>query len=120
MSEARHEHGTFAALDSDSPFEGVVRAAFSSLHSTVTQYSFEPGGAFPLHTHASEQITLILDGSVHMTVDGQAHVLEAGAWSVVPGGIEHGITAGPDGARFLAIVSPRRERSDEYEVTEPV
>jgi hypothetical protein len=35
---------------------------------------------------------------------------------VVPPGIEHGMTAGRSGARFLAIVVPRRERRDAYEL----
>jgi hypothetical protein len=30
--------------------------------------------------------------------------------------VDHGITAGPDGARFLAVVTPRRGAADEYEV----
>jgi len=29
----------------------------------------------------------------------------------MPAGVEHGVTAGPDGARIVAVLSPRR-RSD--------
>jgi hypothetical protein len=31
----------------------------------------------------------------------------------MPAGVEHGVTAGPDGARIVAVLSPRRESSDE-------
>lgn len=111
-----HNYGAFSELPGQEPFPGVNRNAFSSAHSTVTSYNFEPGGTFPIHRHPEEQVTLILEGTVHFTVDGVEHKLGPGEWSVIDGGIEHGITAGADGARFIAIVSPARQRSDQYEV----
>lgn len=111
-----HEHGTLVALAPEEVYPGVVRRSFSSTHTTVTSYTFEPGATFPLHRHPAEQVTVVERGEVHLTVGDEQHVLGAGAWSVVAGGVEHGITAGADGAAFLAVVSPRRERADEYEV----
>jgi len=109
--------GSFAQLAPDEPYPGVVRRAFDSEAATVTRYEFEPGASFPLHRHRQEQITLIEAGSVRMSIAGREEELEAGAWSVVAGGVEHGIVAGPDGARIVAVVVPRRESADAYEVT---
>lgn len=113
---AAHEHGAFADLPGEEVYDGVVRRGFSSSHSTVTSYEFRPRATFPLHRHPSEQVTLVQAGEVHFTVDGVVQRMGAGEWSVVAGGVEHGITAGDEGARFVAIVTPRRERADEYEV----
>jgi quercetin dioxygenase-like cupin family protein len=107
--------GTFAGLASDEPYPGVVRRTFDAAGATVTTYAFSPGASFPLHRHTHEQITLVDEGSVRMRIGEDEPELSTGGWSVVPGGIEHGVTAGPTGARITAIIVPRRE-SGAYEV----
>lgn len=110
------EFGNFDAIAVDEPYPGVRRTAFDTSRATVTRYEFEPGAVFPLHRHPQEQITVLEAGEAEFTVAGEVKVLRPGAWSVVPPGIEHGMTAGRSGARFLAIVVPRRERRDAYEL----
>jgi quercetin dioxygenase-like cupin family protein len=110
------EVGSFAVTPEEEPFPGVRRRSFDASGATVTEYRFEPGATFPNHRHAQEQITMIVEGGVSMTIDGEASEIGPGGWSVVDREIDHGITAGPDGARFLAIVVPRRGAADEYEV----
>jgi quercetin dioxygenase-like cupin family protein len=107
--------GTFAGLASDEPYPGVVRRTFDAAGATVTSYEFSPGASFPLHRHTHEQITLVDEGSVRMRIGEDEPELSTGGWSVVPGGIEHGVTAGPTGARITAIIVPRRE-SGAYEL----
>lgn len=103
--------GTFAGLDAEAPYPGIVRRTLQSDRMTLAEYTFEPGATFPRHHHAQEQVTLVADGEVHLTVGDRTETLAAGAWSVMPGGVEHGITAGAGGARVVAILSPRREGS---------
>ena len=110
------EIGSFDAIPEEEPFPGVRRRSFDAAGATVTQYRFEPGATFPNHRHAQEQITTVLEGVVAMTIDGEASEIGPGDWSVVEPGIDHGITAGAEGARFLAMVVPRRGGADEYEV----
>jgi quercetin dioxygenase-like cupin family protein len=100
----------------DEPWPGVRRRAFDSQGATVTQYDFDPGAKFPLHSHPQEQITLIAEGEVGLTVAGELKQLAPGDWSVIPGGVDHGITAGAAGARFVAIIVPRRESPNAYTV----
>lgn len=45
--------------------------------------------------------------------------LGPGGWSIAPAGVPHGITAGPDGARFTAVVVPRRENAGAETVAAP-
>jgi len=116
VSWARAFDGTFDALELDEPWPGVRRRAFDTEHATVTGYEFEPGAEFPLHSHPQEQITLVQEGDVELTADGETHRLGPGAWSVVAPGVVHGVRAGAEGARFVAIVVPRRATRNSYTV----
>ena len=109
--------GSFAELAAEEPFPGVRRYAFDTEHATVTRYEFEPGATFPLHRHPQEQITLIEAGDVAFTIGGAVERLGPGGYSVVGADVEHGITAGAAGARFVALVIPARAASDAYTVT---
>jgi quercetin dioxygenase-like cupin family protein len=100
--------GSFEALPVETPFPGVRRRTFSSEHATMAEYSFEPGARFPLHHHPQEQTVIVLEGDLELVADGSSQPLAPGAWSVVAGGVEHGITAGGGGARFLVVLVPRR------------
>jgi quercetin dioxygenase-like cupin family protein len=116
MSQARE--GRFSDSEEERPYEGVSRRKFSSDHSTFTAYEFAPGATFPIHRHSNEQVTLIQEGELEFTIDGTPKRMGPGEWSVIPGGIPHGITAGDEGARFVAIVTPRRQSDNDYEVLE--
>ena len=115
---AAHEHGTLQSLQEEEVYDGVRRRTFSSEQATVNSYAFAAGCAFPIHRHPNEQITLVEEGTVELTVAGETTTLPTGAWSVIAPNVEHGIVAGPGGARILAIVVPRRDRSDDYEVVQ--
>lgn len=110
--------GRFDAMASDEPYPGVTRRTFTSERATVTAYAFEPRAEFPRHRHAQEQVTLVQRGTVEFTVGERAQRLTAGAWFVVPPGVEHGLRAGDDGAEIVAIIVPPRERADAYDVVE--
>ena len=107
--------GRIDELEADVPYPGVVRRAFHGQGATVTAYEFRPGASFPVHRHAQEQITLIDQGTVRMTIGERELELAAGGWSVVPPGIAHGITAGDAGARITAIIVPRRQAPHDYQ-----
>jgi quercetin dioxygenase-like cupin family protein len=112
------QSGRFEHLEAESPFPGIVRRTLTTAQATVTEYRFEPGATFPSHHHPQEQTALILDGKVHLTAAGETQTLAAGAWSVVAGGVPHGITAGDAGARFLVVLVPRREPGAAYTLTD--
>lgn len=102
--------GSFGQIDAETPYDGIDRRVLTTAKATVQEYRFEPGASFPIHDHSQEQITVVLDGDVSFSAGGESRELRAGEWSVVPGDVPHGVTAGPAGARFIAIlVPPRRE-----------
>jgi quercetin dioxygenase-like cupin family protein len=96
--------GELASLGATEPHPGVRLRLLSSSDCNVREYTFSPSSTFPLHRHPEEQITLVLEGSVEMSVGGAVSHLPAGAWAIVESNVEHGVSAGPDGARLLAVV----------------
>jgi quercetin dioxygenase-like cupin family protein len=109
--------GSFRDIPADEPYSGVVRRAFDSAGATMTRYEFEPGARFPQHHHPQEQILIVEEGVVQFTVAGVPQRLVPGDWAVVGPDVEHGLQAGETGARFLAIVVPRRAAADAYTVS---
>ena len=116
MSASEPAVGRFDELNEDEPYPGVHRRAFDSERATVTAYDFDPGAEFPLHRHPQEQITLVEHGTIVFTIGGEANELHAGGWSVVGPNVEHALRAGADGARILAVLVPRREGANAYEL----
>lgn len=115
-SETPLVHGAGREGELEHPFPGVTRRTNHTAKATLSAYAFEPGAEFPIHTHPEEQITVVLTGTVAFTVEGAEHALRAGETYVVPPDLEHGLRAGPEGARFLAVVVPRRAGSDAYAI----
>jgi quercetin dioxygenase-like cupin family protein len=104
--------GALESLPEEVPYPGVRRRSISSDRATVAAYEFDPEASFPLHRHPQEQVTLVQRGQVVFTVAGRRETMHRGGWSVVPPGIEHALTAGPEGASIVVVVTPKRERGD--------
>lgn len=110
--------GRFEELPESEPYEGLLRRTFDSEHATVSEYRFEPGARFPLHTHPEEQLTFVTEGEIELTAGDEVTRLVKGNWAVLAGGVPHSIRA-PDGsAGILAVVIPRRASPTAYTVVE--
>jgi quercetin dioxygenase-like cupin family protein len=70
---------------------------------------FEPGAVVPQHSHPHEQLGIVLRGEHTLVVAGETHVLRPLEGYVIPGGVEHGGSGGPDGALVLDVFNPVRE-----------
>jgi quercetin dioxygenase-like cupin family protein len=51
-----------------------------------------------------------------MRVGAEEQQLRADDFNVVAGGVEHGISAGPDGASFMIVLTPRRAHGEDVEI----
>lgn len=60
----------------------------------------------PMHAHTSEEVMLMLDGAVDVTVDGITRRLAAGDTLIVPAGSMHCIENGGGQPAEWLIVSP--------------
>jgi quercetin dioxygenase-like cupin family protein len=72
----------------------------------LCRVSYEPGTTVRRHSHeATEQVMLILDGSVAMTVGDETRELVAGDVVVVNRGIEHELHS-QGGVSFVEALAP--------------
>lgn len=69
----------------------------------------EPNAVVPLHQHEHEQLGLVLSGEIMMTIAGSDHVCTPEIAYQIPGRVEHGGRAGPEGCRVLDVFVPVRE-----------
>ena len=103
---------------SDSPFRswndvpttefhpGVHLRAIGGEQVCLCKATYEPGKQVPLHTHEhTEQVMVILDGEVTMTIAGETKTLKEGDVVVVNRGIEHSLIS-ETGVTFLEALAP--------------
>ena len=103
---------------SDSPFRtwndvpttefhpGVFIRAIGGEQVCLCKATYEAGKQVPLHSHEhTEQVMVILDGEVTMTIAGETKTLKEGDVVVVNRGIEHSLVSEP-GVTFLEALAP--------------
>jgi quercetin dioxygenase-like cupin family protein len=59
-------------------------------HAVQARAEFEPGGAIGRHTHPGEELSIVLEGTLVLEVDGEpARTVNAGESFFVPAGVVH-------------------------------
>jgi quercetin dioxygenase-like cupin family protein len=99
----------FRTFNGVEPYEmrhGVTLRAIGGEQVLLCRVVYEPGSRVPLHAHEhSEQVMLIVDGEVTMTVEGETRTLRAGDAAVVNRGQEHELHS-VEGCTFMEALAP--------------
>lgn len=88
--------------------EGIATRIFAGENVMVSVARLEPHAAGALHSHPEEQWGFLLEGDCVRIQDGEEVPVTAGDFWHTPGGVEHGIRAGAEGATVVDIFSPPR------------
>lgn len=88
---------------------GAIARSLFGEKAMLNVVEMEAGAVVAMHSHPHEQLGLILAGSMTMVVNGVSHECGPMVAYVVPGDVEHGGTAGPQGATVLDVFVPVRE-----------
>ncbi|MET8759464.1 cupin domain-containing protein [Lentzea sp. NPDC004782] len=87
----------------------------NSTSHTVACSTLAPGGAVEEHFHLrTEETYVVLAGSITVLLDGVPKTLRTGDVVAIPPGVHHGVTAGDEGARFIAISVPPWQPTDHH------
>jgi len=86
----------------------VARQVIHGAKMTVARVYLNKGAVVPLHSHASEQITLLEAGRVRFLIGGQETFLEAGDVLHIPADAPHRVEALED-SRAMDLFAPARE-----------
>jgi quercetin dioxygenase-like cupin family protein len=100
-----------AKLPGFAPAEGIRMNVMTGGRMMGNWVRIEPGASVPTHAHHHEQIGLVLEGLINMTIGDETRALTPGWAYTIPGNMPHSATAGPEGCLVLDIFSPPR---DEY------
>ncbi len=90
---------------------GLTARIFVGDQAMLSVVTIEPNAEGQVHSHPQEQWGVLLEGDAVRIQDGEEIAVKAGDFWRTPGGVPHGLRAGPQGARVLDIFSPPR---DEY------
>jgi quercetin dioxygenase-like cupin family protein len=90
---------------------GVCTRTFWQDNMLVSLLEFSPNSVIPDHRHPQEQVGVVLEGELYMTIGGETRLLKPGEAYVIPGNVEHGGKTGEKPARVFDAFSPVR---DEY------
>ena len=91
--------------------DGISTRIFYGDQSMLSIVTIEPNAKGQIHSHPQEQWGFLIEGSGIRIQGGEEVVIKKGDFWQTPGGIDHGIIGGPEGAKVLDIFSPPR---DEY------
>ena len=86
--------------------DGVRLHAIGGEQVLLCKVRYEPGKQVPWHAHEdTEQVMVILDGEVEMTIEEETQVLKAGDVVVVNRGQHHKLFS-PGGVTFMEALAP--------------
>ena len=89
--------------------EGLSARIFPGEQAMISVVRIEANRAGDTHSHPQEQWGLCISGSGVRTQGGEEIAVSAGDFWRTPGGVEHGFTAGPEGALVYDVFAPPRE-----------
>ncbi len=98
--------GSFVDREPYAIFEGVGLRAIAGDQVFLGRVTYDPGTTVARHSHEhTEQVMLVLDGSIEMTIGEETRELRAGDVCVVNRGVEHELhSAG--GVTFVEALGP--------------
>ncbi len=95
-------------LASFSPAPGVtLRAVFAGTAMTAW-ITIEPHTTLAIHHHPNEQIGVVLEGAIEVTIAGESRLLRPGHAYTVPPNLPHGGVTGADGCLLPETFAPPR------------
>lgn len=96
------------ALDASEELPGFLGRFLHGENMSVARWSVEAGADFPEHEHPHEQVSVVMDGTFELTLDGETDVLRPGRVAIIPPNTPHAGRA-RTACEILDIFSPVRE-----------
>ena len=91
--------------------EGITARIFPGDQAMLSVVRIAPHSNGTLHSHPQEQWGVLLEGSLVRIQGGEEIAMTAGDFWCTPGGVEHSVRTGDEGAVVLDVFAPPR---DEY------
>lgn len=92
-----------------SPVNGVRIKEVHLDNLMLTWMEFDPFSILPEHSHPHEQISMIVEGSMELAVDGVTRLMKKGDVAVVPPNTPHGGRTFEDSTIAVDAWHPKRD-----------
>ncbi len=101
-----HDWDEYPVIVSDI-MPGVLRQSVANDNLMLSRIEYLPGGGVPLHSHAAQQVIIMISGTMTLTVGEETSEITAGEFGFVPGWAPHALIS-KDGCVFLEAATPTR------------
>lgn len=109
MTDLGERWSKWDVIPEQNPVSGVRLQAFTGDNLMVARVRLEPASVIPAHDHPHEQMSVVLEGSLEMTLGGESREMGPGDVVAIPGNAQHGVVVGPSGATVIDVFTPPRE-----------
>lgn len=91
------------------PLEGFAMQSITGGDMMANWVRIEPNRTMPRHQHPQEQLGVMLEGHLELTIGDETRMLAPGDAYTIPGDVPHHARTGGDGCLVLDIFSPPRD-----------
>ena len=106
------EPGRFAAIDDLEPVlelaPGISTRPLIGSKLLASFVRYEPDAVAPLHSHAEEQLFVVLEGQLELQLDTERRLMRPGDAALIPAWVPHSVRAVSGPAYQLDVFSPPR------------
>ncbi len=88
--------------------DAITAHIFPAEQSMASVVTIAPHAKGSIHSHPQEQWSILIEGSATRIHEGEHIEVKKGDFWVAPGGSEHGIIGGPEGAVIIDVFAPSR------------
>lgn len=103
------QHLDWSSIPVERVAEGIERQMVWGERVMVCKLRLAPRTVTAVHSHPHEQITLVAEGPVEFTIDGQSRIANTGDVLHFPSNVRHGATMLDREVVLIDIFSPIRE-----------
>lgn len=86
-----------------------ITTAAHGVDTSLSLHTGEPGTGAPLHTHAIDEIIVILSGELEVRINGETHRVSKDHTLAIPHDAIHGFTVVSDESAKLLVVFPNMD-----------
>jgi len=102
------EKTSWELIESEVLLAGLRRQMLNGEKLTLARMQFEAGAKVPRHHHANEQVTIVVEGLLLLTLDDREIELGEGEMMLIPANVPHS-TEALEETISTEIFAPRRE-----------
>ena len=107
------EPGRMVTVDQDLPrlelASGIVARALLGSNLLVSFVRWQPHALAPLHAHAEEQVFVVLEGQLEITLGREVRLMGPGEAAHIPAWVEHSVRSFDTPAYQIDVFDPPRQ-----------